>query len=146
MRNLSWEITIILHIENYLRWIQTLLNLEEYQKYGSNMTQNFKVWVTFNGKMDNLYQRTFSEQWIAYIQTGMQKRNNLNRPKQGWKGAIRAGIHTCVPCKFWIINKRLRQLSYLSNFSFKHFQIWGLNVFFKHSKSTLMSWGALALW
>jgi hypothetical protein len=39
--------------------------------------------------------------------------------KQNWKSVIRTGIHTCVLCKFWIINKRLRQVSCLGNFTFQ---------------------------
>jgi hypothetical protein len=48
-----------------------------------------------------------------------------------------------VLCKFLIINKRLRQLSYLDNSSFKLYKSHGLKVFFKYRKSIMTRHKAL---
>jgi hypothetical protein len=51
--------------------------------------------------------------------------------QQDWKDVIHTKIQTCILCKFWIVNKRLRQLSCFDNFSFKLYKSRGLKVFFK---------------
>jgi hypothetical protein len=72
---------------------------------------------------------------------------NLQREEQDWKGVIHTRIYTCILCKIWIINKRLHQLSYLDNFSFQLYKLYGLNVFCKYCYNIGMSQGALlALW
>jgi hypothetical protein len=55
---------------------------------------------------------------------------------QDFKGVIRTGIHTWVVCKFWIINKRLLQLSHLDNFNFKLYRSYGLNIFLNTELNT----------